>query len=67
LSFGVDSRGDAFLFGALGGAVLGGGIGALIGAMTRTDRWEEIPLDRLQVSYTPRHSGRVGVGILIAF
>lgn len=45
-----------------GGAVLGAGLGAL----TKRDRWEEVPLDRLRVSVVPRRDG-VALGISIAF
>ncbi len=43
-------------FGA-GGALVGAGIGALIGSQIRVDRWEEVPLDRIRVSLTPRGGG----------
>ncbi len=39
------------------GAVLGTGIGALIGLAARTDRWETVPLDRIRVSLTPHGLG----------
>ncbi len=41
--------------GAYGG-VLGAGIGALIGLVARTDRWETVPLERIRVGLTP-HGG----------
>jgi hypothetical protein len=53
---------SGFLGGALGGALLGMGIGAAI----TTDRWEEVPLDRLRVSVVPQRGG-VALGISVAF
>jgi hypothetical protein len=37
--------------------LLGAGVGALIGALTRTDQWEPIPLDRLHVRISPTSGG----------
>ena len=36
---------------ALGG-VLGAGLGAIIGGWVRTERWNDVPLQRLRVSLT---------------
>ncbi len=56
-------------------AVLGGGIGAIAGTLigafvggffVKTDRWDEVALDRLQVSLISRAEG-FGVGASIAF
>jgi hypothetical protein len=38
-------------FGALGGALIGG----LIGSQAKTERWEEVPVSRLQVSVSAWH------------
>ena len=46
----------ALVLGA-GGALVGAGIGALIGSQTKTDRWETVPLDRIHISLTPRGGG----------
>ncbi len=58
-------------FNALGGALvggLGGGVvGALIGGSSKTDRWKEVPLDRLRVNIVPRRHGRLGLGLLVRF
>ena len=51
----------AFLGGVTFG-LIGGGVGALI----RTDLWEEIPLDRLRVSFAPKRDG-FSVGVWVAF
>lgn len=47
----------------LAGALVGGTIGALI----KTDRWEEVPLDQLRVSVGPQRDGRFGFGALVRF
>ena len=58
-------------FAAWGGALvigLGGGVvGALIGASTKTDRWAEVPLDRVRVSLGPQRDGRFGFGASVIF
>ena len=46
---------------------VGAGLGALIGAFIKSDRWEEVPLDRLRVSVVPQRGGRFGLGVSIAF
>ena len=55
---------------AAGAAIVGlpgAGIGAAIGAVQRTDRWEEVPLDRLRVSFAPQRDGRFGLGLSVRF
>ncbi len=56
---------------ALVGAVIGGfgGLvtGALIGLEIETDRWEEVPLDRVRVSLGPQRDGRFGFGASVRF
>ncbi len=42
-------------------------VGALVGASTNTDRWEEVPLDQLRVSFGPQPDGRVGLGLSVRF
>ena len=49
------------VFGAVGGI-----FGAVIGAASGGDRWEEVPLDRLRVSVMPQQGG-FGIGARIAF
>ena len=58
--------------GAVAGAAVGIGavgavVGALAGAFTKTDRWEEVPLDRLRVSFVPQRDGGFGVGLSVSF
>ena len=60
-------RGENAVLGAaifgLGGTVFG----ALIGASSKTERWEEVPLDRLRVSLGPQRDGRFGFGASVRF
>ena len=43
------------------GAVIGGGTGLVggivMGALSKTDCWEEVPQDRLRVSFAPQRDG----------
>ncbi len=55
------------LGGGIVGGLVGGGVGALIGALIRTDRWQEVPLDRLRVSLGPQRDGRFGLGASVRF
>ncbi len=57
----------AFLSGALLGFVSGAAIGAVIGAIAKSDRWEEVPIDRLSVSVVPQRDGRFTLGLSVAF
>ena len=63
-----DNAGDdvtgytAVVLGA-GGALLGAGIGAIIGSSIKTDRWESVPLDNIRVSLTP--STPLGLGVAV--
>ena len=60
-------RSDAWaILTAMGGGI-GAGIGAGIGLISsRTDRWEEVPLDQLRVSFVPRREG-FALGLSVAF
>ncbi len=51
------------VLGFAGGALIGGVIGALI----KSDRWEEVPLDQLRVSFMPQRDGRFAFGLSVAF
>ncbi len=70
------SRGDCL--GDLGpgaNVAAGGVIGGLGGLVTRafigleiqTDRWVDVPLDRLRVSVGPQRDGRYGLGASVRF
>jgi hypothetical protein len=66
----VPGEGDTAESKAVAGAVLLGAAGALsgvvIGALIKTDTWEEVPLEGLRVSIAPRGGG-VGVGVRLSF
>ena len=47
-------------------ALPGAGIGALIGASSTHDKWEEMPLDRFRLSLAPRRDG-FSVGLSVRF
>lgn len=49
------------------GAVAGAGLGFLIGGLFRTERWEEIPLDRLRMGIGPSPGGRLTLALRISF
>ncbi len=62
--------GDHLLGSVYGGALfglLGIVIGAVTGALIKTDRWEEVPLDRLRVSFVPQRDGRFALGLSVRF
>ncbi len=56
---------------AVAGALVGGfgglAVGVLIGATSTTDRWRDVPLDRLLVSVGPQRDGRFGFGASVRF
>ena len=52
-----------FFLGGGGGAI----IGALIGKDIHSDRWVEVPLDRLRVSFAPHRDGRFALGFSVRF
>ena len=52
----------AFVLGAIGG--LAGGIA---GNFIKTERWEEIPLERLRVSLAPQGDGGFSLGFSVRF
>lgn len=47
----------------MGGLLAGAGalVGAVVGGSSRSERWEEVPLDRLRVSVVPQRGGGFGV------
>ncbi len=64
--FGCPTAGEAAR-GLLVWGAAGAFLGALIGASTNTDRWEEVPLDQLRVSFGPQRDGRFGLGASVRF
>ena len=53
---------QALLFGALGGLV-----GGITGYFIKTDRWGEVPLERLRVSLTPQRGSGFALGFSVRF
>jgi hypothetical protein len=50
---------------ALVGGVPGAGLGALIGALVRTERWHDVALDRLRVGLTPQRLSGLRLSITV--
>ena len=57
----------AVMCGGIGALLVGAPVGGFIGAFTITDRWEEVPLDRLRVSFAPQRDGRFALGLSVSF
>ncbi len=36
-------------------------VGTIVGALTKTDRWEAVPLGRIRVTFTPVRNGRLAI------
>ena len=60
-------RGRRGFIGAGIGAGIGAAIGALVGSALKTERWQEVPLDQLRVSFVPQRGGRFRIGLSVAF
>jgi len=56
----------ALILGGIG-ALVGPIVGAIVGSRIKTDRWEEIPLDQLRVGLAPQRDGRLGIGWSVVF
>lgn len=63
-----DAMGSAECIGlaALGGAA-GAGLGAIIGGFVRTERWQDVPLERLRISLRPHAGRKLGLALAVAF
>lgn len=62
----IFSRGDCIGMSAAGFAAIGVGVGALIGALAKTEHWETVPVDAVRVSVVPHGSG-VALGISLSY
>lgn len=62
-----DLEAEAALLGFGIGGVVGGLLGGGIGALIKTDKWVQVPLDRLRVSVVPQRRGRFGFGMSVNF
>jgi hypothetical protein len=60
------NSGECLGLAALGG-LAGAGLGAIIGGWIRTERWEDVPLERLRVSLTPRTGSLLGLSVAVLF
>ncbi len=49
------------------GLVAGAGLGAIIGAVSKSDRWQTVPLDQIRVSLRPNDHLGLAVSVRIAF
>ncbi|HSB60860.1 MAG TPA: hypothetical protein VLI67_04030 [Vicinamibacteria bacterium] len=49
--------------GGLGGA----GLGALIGTLVRTERWQDVPVQRLRATVGPQPGIAFGAGVALTF
>jgi hypothetical protein len=72
LATGEDSDGDMIQLGsgvsAAAGVIVGAPVGALIGlAVPPGERWEKVPMDRVQVSVHPLPGRGVGVSVAVGF
>ena len=56
---------------ALAGGIIAGGIGSCVGAFIgffiQTDKWEEVPIDRLRLGFSPQPKGRLALSASVAF
>ncbi len=48
---------------ALGG-IAGAGLGAVIGGLVRTERWQNVPLEHLRVNLTPHAGSKSGLAVV---
>lgn len=60
------SAGECLGLAAAGGLV-GAGLGALVGGFFRSERWDDVPLERLRVSLGPMAGRRFGLALQVAF
>jgi hypothetical protein len=52
--------------GATLGPMRGAAVGAGVGALIKTNRWEEVPLDRIRVSFAQKRDG-LALGLSVSF
>ena len=55
---------------AKGIAIFGGvgaGLGALVGLLFKTDRWEAVPLEGIRVTFMPAYDGQPGLALSVSF
>ena len=47
--------------------IVGAGVGAIIGGIIRTDRWEKVPVDRIRLGFAPQRDGGAVISASLAF
>jgi hypothetical protein len=52
---------------AAAGGVVGAGLGALVGAFIKSDRWEDVAPDRFRLGLAPRPTGGLTLSASVAF
>lgn len=52
---------------AAAGGLAGAGLGALVGSLFRSERWEEVPKDRWRVSLGPQPGGQLQLAVALTF
>jgi hypothetical protein len=53
--------------GVLLGGVTGTIVGGIVGALNKTERWEQVPLERLRLEPVAMFDGRFGLAVLVSF
>jgi hypothetical protein len=53
--------------GAIAGAFLGFVSGSLVGLMSKTDNWKEVPINDLKIGVLPNGGSAVGLGLTLMF
>ena len=61
------SRAVAVFFGVPIGAIVGGVTGALLGARSKSDRWERVDTGRLRVAFLPQRGAPLALGLSASF
>jgi len=52
---------------AAAGGLAGAGLGALVGSLFRSERWEDVPEDRWRVSLGPRPGAQLQLSVVLSF
>jgi hypothetical protein len=60
------SSGECIGLTALGG-LAGAGLGAVIGSRLRSERWQDVSIERLRIGLGPQVDGKFGLGFAVAF
>ena len=69
VAYGPSNAGEccsAPVFAGINGAI-GSSVGGLVGAFSKTERWNDVPIDQLRVGSPARLSHRPGISIAVTF